>query len=221
LGDLLGKSTSSGNSISGLNDKVRKNPQDAASWLALADAYQADRQTDPALGAYQHYIQLRPKDVDTITLAAGLYESRAQELYSQATYWNALASQYQAVNTAIPTSVSKLQSAFPSPVVTSVQTPLQTKASAYQQQEKSEVTSAIELWKRAIVLSPADSSFDRALIRDALAIQDYTTAYDAVQAVLRLEPNASDAAQLKKLASQLKPLSQISTSSSSSGTTGP
>src|SRR5207244_4936464 len=37
LGDLLGTSTSSGASISSLNDKVRKNPQDAASWLVLRD----------------------------------------------------------------------------------------------------------------------------------------------------------------------------------------
>ncbi len=220
LGDLLGTSSSSGSSISGLNDKVRKDPKDAASWLALADAYQADQQTDPALGAYQQYISLRPKDVDTITLAAGLYESRAQQLYAQAVYWNALASQYQAVNSALPSSASKLSSAFPSPVVTSVQTPLQTKASGFQQQEQSNVTSAIDLWKKAIVLSPGDSSFDRALYRDALAIQDYKTAYQAVQAVLKLEPDAPDKADLIKLASQLKPLSQVSTPSSPTGASG-
>ena len=217
LGDLLGTSSSSGSSISGLNDKVRKNPQDAASWLALGDAYQADQQTDPALGAYQRYISLRPRDVDTITLAAGLYEARAQELYAQASYWNALATQYQAVTSILPNGASKLQTAFPSPVVTSVQSPLQTKASAYQQQEQGDLRAAIELWQRAIVLSPNDSSFDRAMYQDALAIQDYKTAYAGVQAVLRLEPDAPDKKELTKLASQLKPLTQISSPSGSSG----
>jgi tetratricopeptide (TPR) repeat protein len=217
LGDLLGTSSSSGASISGLNDKVRKNPQDAASWLALGDAYQADQQTDPALGAYQRYISLRPRDVDTITLAAGLYEARAQELYGQASYWNALATQYQTATSILPSGASKLQAAFPSPVVTSVQSPLQTKASAYQQQEQGDIRADLGLWQRAIVLSPNASSFDRALYRDALAIQDYKTAYAGVQAVLRLEPDAPDKKELQKLASQLKPLSTISTPSGSSG----
>ena len=52
LGDLLGTSSSSSSSISGLNDQVRKDPKNAAAWLRLADAYEADGQTDPALGAY-------------------------------------------------------------------------------------------------------------------------------------------------------------------------
>ena len=72
-------------------------------------------------------------------------------------------------------------------------------------------------WQRAIVLSPNDSSFDRAMYRDALAIQDYKTAYAGVQAVLKLEPDAPDKKELKKLASQLKPLTQISSPSGSGG----
>jgi len=214
LGGLLGTNGSSGGSISGLNDKVRKNPGDSAAWLALADAYQADQQTDPALGAYQQYLQLKPDDVDTITLAAGLYEARAVDLSGQSGYWNALASQYQAASSAISSSASKLQSAFPSPVVASVQSPLQAKASAYQQQAQGDITAAITLWQRAIAISPNDSSFDRALYRDALAVQDYKTAYQAVKAVLKLEPDAPDKADLKSLAAQLKPLAQIGPTSS-------
>ncbi|MDX6519969.1 MAG: hypothetical protein QOJ31_1388 [Gaiellales bacterium] len=217
LGDLLGTGTSGGGSISGLNDKVKKDPQNATAWLQLADAYQADQQTDPALGAYQQYLGLRPKDFTTITLAAGLYESRAQELATQANYWNTLSSQYQASNGLLSNSASKLQSAFPSPVVTAVQQPLQQKASAYQQQAQGDITEAISLWKRAIAISPSDSSLDRALYRDALAIQDYKTAYDAVTAVLKLEPTAQDRAQLKTLQSQLKPLAQAGTTTTPTG----
>ena len=55
------------------------------------------------------------------------------------------------------------------------------------------------------------------MYRDALAVQDYKTAYAGVQAVLRLEPDAPDKVQLEKLASQLKPLAQINSPSSSSG----
>ena len=104
--------------------------------------------------------------------------------------------------------------------MTSIQSPLQTKASAYQQQEQGDIRAAIDLWNKAIALSPNDSSFDRALYRDALAVQDYKTAYTAVQAVLRLEPDAPDKKQLESLAKQLKPLTQINTSGST-GTAGP
>jgi tetratricopeptide (TPR) repeat protein len=220
LGDLLGTGTSSSSSISGLNDQVKKNPKNASAWLQLADAYETAGQTDPALGAYQQYLGLRPNDVNTITLAAGLYESRAQELAAQAGYYNSLSSQYQASNGLLSSSASKLQSAFPSPVVTAVQAPLQQQASAYQQQAQGDITEAISLWKRAIVISPNDSSFNRALYRDALAIQDYKTAYDAVLAVLKLEPTAPDKAQLKTLASQLKPLIGAGTPTTPT-TTGP
>src|SRR5205823_4535908 len=82
-------------------------------------------------------------------------------LYSKAAYYNALASQYQTAGSALPSGASKLQNAFPSPVVTSVQSPLQTKASGYQQQEQGDIRAAIDLWKKAIALSPNDSSFDR------------------------------------------------------------
>ena len=45
LGDLLGTSSSSSSSISGLNDQVRTDPKNATAWLRLADAYEADGQT--------------------------------------------------------------------------------------------------------------------------------------------------------------------------------
>ena len=41
---------------------------------------------------------------------------------------------------------------------------------------------AIALWKKAIALQPDDSTYERAIYRDALAVQDYKTAYQAVQA---------------------------------------
>ena len=219
LGDLLGTSTSSSSSISGLNDKVRANPKDAASWLALANAYQGDQQPDPALGAYQQYLALKPSDVNTISLVAGLYEARAQQLAGEAAYWNTLSSQYQSANSAIPNSFSKLQGAFPSPVVVAVQGPMQTQASTFQQQAQGDVTAAIGMWKRAAALSPTDSTFDRALYRDALAVQDYKTAYAAVQQVLKLEPTAPDKAQLTKLASQLKPLAAVGSPTTGTPTT--
>lgn len=218
LGNLIGNGSST-SSISDLLDKVHQNPKNATAWQQLGDAYQADGQTDPALGAYQQYLSLRPKDVDTVTLTAGLYEIRAQNLSAQAQYWQGLSSQYQSVSSALPSTASKLQSAFPSPLVTSLQQPLQSKAQTFQQQAQGDLTQAIVLWKKAIVLSPQDSSFERSLARDALNSQDYATAYQAVQAILKLEPTAPDKKQLTTLLGQLKPLAAIKSSTGTTTTT--
>ena len=209
LGNLIGNGSGSSSSISDLLDKVHQNPKNATVWQQLGDAYQADGQTDPALGAYQQYLSLRPKDVDATTLTAGLYEVRAQGLSARVQYLQGLSSQYQSVSSALPSSATKLVSAFPSPLVTSLQQPLQTKAQTLQQQAQGDLTQAIALWKKAIVLSPQDATFERALARDALNAQDYATAYQAVQAILKLEPSAPDKKQLISLLGQLKPLAAI------------
>jgi tetratricopeptide (TPR) repeat protein len=221
LGNLLGTNTGSSTSVSGLLDKVHKNPKDANAWLQLGDAYQAQGDPDPALGAYQQYLQLRPKDTDTLALVAGLYETRAQKLQAKATYWQSVASQYQSVSNALPQSATKLASAFPSPLVTSVQQPLQQKQQLYQQQAQGDLTQAVSLWKRAIAESPQDVTFQQALLRDSLGAQDYPTAYTAVQQILKLDPTTPEKKQLEQLASQLKPLAQIKTAGGSGGSTTP
>jgi tetratricopeptide (TPR) repeat protein len=220
LGNLLNQGSSGGSgSVSDLLGKVHTNPKDAASWLALARAYEANNQTDPSLGAYQQFLALRPKNGSVLSEAATLYETRAQTLAQQASYYQSLASQYQAATSALPDSASKMISALTTPVVTDAQQPLQTKANAYQNQAVGDVTQAIGLWKRDAAINPTDSTIQRAIYRDALATRDYATAYKAVEQVLKLEPSAPDKAQLVKLAKELKPLSTISSTSNSTTAT--
>jgi tetratricopeptide (TPR) repeat protein len=221
LGDLIGQSSSSTTSVSGLLDKVHQDPKNANAWLELGDAYQADKNPDSALGAYQQYLQLRPKDVNTLALVAGLYETRAAKLQAKASYYQSIASQYQSTSTALPSSATKLAAAFPAPVVTSLQQPLQQKQQIYQQQAQGDLTQAESLWNRAIQVSPNDATYQRALARDALGAQDYATAYTAVQNILKLDPTTPDKKQLQQLLTQLKPLAQIRSSGASSGTTTP
>ena len=118
-----------------------------------------------------------------------------------------------------PSTSGKLGSAFQSPLVTTVQQPMQARAQAFQQQASQSVQQAMSLWKQAIAISPTDSAYQRALYRDALAIQDYGTAYQAVKKVLALEPAAPDKKQLVTLAKQLKPLANLKTSSTTGSPT--
>ena len=76
---------------------------------------------------------------------------------------------------------------------------------------------AIALWKKAIALQPTNSTYERAIYRDALAVQDYKTAYDAVKRVLVLEPTAPDKKQLTTLLKQLKPLVSVNSTGTPPG----
>jgi tetratricopeptide (TPR) repeat protein len=209
LGDLLGTSSTSGASISDLNNKVRANPRDAASWLKLARAYETDQNVDSALGAYQQYLGLKPDDLSTISATAGLYESRARTSSQKASYYQALANEYQPAANAVPGNVTKFQSAFSSPIVSALQAPLQQQASSAQQQLRSDLAQAIVLWKKASQLAPDDASYVQNLTNDALNSQDYKTAYEGLKRYLVLVPDAPDKVQLQKLLKQLKPLANV------------
>lgn len=210
LGNLLGQSSgSSSTSVNDLLNKVHSDPKDATAWRQLGDAYQTSGQTTLALAAYAQYMNLRPKDANMDTQVATLYETQAQKQAQRAAYWQSLASQYGSTSSPLPAGGEKLGTSIGAPLVSTAQQPLTQRAQTYQQQAQQSVLQAIALWKKAIVLSPQDATFERALARDALNAQDYATAYQAVQAILKLEPSAPDKKQLISLLGQLKPLAAI------------
>jgi len=218
LGNLLGQSSgSSTTSVSDLLNKVHSDPKDATAWRQLGDAYQTNGQTPLALAAYAQYMNLRPKDANTITQVATLYETEAQKQAQRAGYWQSLASQYGSTSSPLPAGGEKLGTSIGAPLVSTAQQPLTQRAQAYQQQAQQSVLQAIALWKKAIVLQPDNSTYERAISRDALAVQDYKTAYQAVQRVLVLEPTAPDKKQLTTLLKQLKPLIGITSVTGNTG----
>ena len=214
--DFLNSSSSS-NSINDLNDKVRQHPQDADAWLKLAQAYSADNQTEPALGAYQQYLQLRPKDTNTLIATASLYEQSAQETAQKGSVYQQQLQELQGTTTAGGIGSLKFSQSLTSPIVTNLTTPLQQQVQSYQTQVAGALTQAIAMWKRVLQQQPTNSVYWRAMAQDALNAQDYKTAVTALKKVLELEPDASDKAQIQKYIKQLEPLTQVQTPSGSSG----
>src|SRR5206468_3159700 len=115
-------------SISDLSSKVRDHPNDAAAWLQLAQAYQADGQTDPAIGAYLRYLNLRPKDQSGLAGAATLLDERAQREQQRLSVYQAKASQYTAPSTSSAASALKLAPAITHPLEQTLSQPYTTKA---------------------------------------------------------------------------------------------
>lgn len=218
--DFLNSSSGS-SSINDLNDKVRNDPKDAQAWLQLAQAYQADNQIEPALGAYQQYLALKPTDRDALLSAATLYDRSAQETAQKGAVYQQQLQALQGTTTAGGINTLKFSSSLPSPLVSNLTTPLQQQVQGYQTQVASALTQAIAMWKRVLKLEPTNSTYWRAMAQDALNAQDYATALPAIKKILKLEPDAADKQQLEKLVKQLGPLAKASQQQSTTTTPAP
>lgn len=213
LGDLLNTSSGGSGSISDLSAKTREHPNDATAWLQLAEAYQADHQTDAAIGAYLRYIGLRPKDPAGLTGGAALLELRAQQTQSQLSKAQALASQYTSPSTASAAQSLKLAPALSHSVEDALAQPYTTRVQTLQSRLSSDYLQATAIRQKLVDLDPKNAPYQFALAQDAAAGRQYTTAAKALKAYLDLEPNL-DAATRQQLEQTLKALQAFGTTPS-------
>jgi tetratricopeptide (TPR) repeat protein len=68
---------SSGTSVSKSLGRVKKHPDDPAAWKSLADAYGSKGRTADQINALEHYVELRPRDVNQLQNLAALEQSVA------------------------------------------------------------------------------------------------------------------------------------------------
>ncbi len=213
LGDLLNTSSGGSGSISDLSAQTREHPNDATAWLQLAEAYQADHQTDAAIGAYLRYIGLRPKDPAGLTGGAALLELRAQQTQSQLSKAQALASQYTSPSTASAAQSLKLAPALSHSVEDALAQPYNTRVQTLQSRLSSDYLQATAIRQKLVDLDPKNAPYQFALAQDAAAGRQYTTAAKALKAYLDLEPNL-DAATRQQLEQTLKALQAFGTTPS-------
>lgn len=213
LGDILNTSSGGSGSISDLSAKTREHPNDATAWLQLAEAYQADHQTNAAIGAYLRYIGLRPKDPAGLTGGAALLELRAQQTQSQLTKAQALAAQYTSPSTASAAQSLKLAPALSHSLADALAQPYNTRVQTLQSQLSSDYLQATAIRQKLVNLDPQNAPYQFALAQDAAAGRQYTTAAKALKAYLDLEPNL-DAATRQQLEQTLKALQAFGTTPS-------
>ena len=214
LGDLFNSAGGSSSSISDLQTKTREHPNEAPAWLQLAGAYQANGQSDAAIGAYLRYIGLRPKDQNGLSSAATLLELRARKTQSQLTKAQALAAQYSAPATASAVQSLKLAPALSHSVLDALSQPYTTRAQTLQSQINSDYLQATAIRQKLVALDSKNAPYQFALAQDAAAGRQYTTAAKALKAYLDLEPNL-DQATRQQLEQTLKALQAFGTTPSS------
>jgi tetratricopeptide (TPR) repeat protein len=200
-----------GPSISSLQHKTAKNPQDAGAWRNLATAYEEKHRTGDAITALVRYTKLRPKDQSALQELASQYTALADNYSSQAQVIEATAQSADPFSTIAPPSSTALGKAFAS--TTELQDPI---TAAVSQQSTSQATTlfgklndaalkAEDAYKRLAKLAPNDASNQIQLGQAAQAASDTKTAVAAFRRFLKLAPGDPLAPQVRAQLKQLAP----------------
>jgi cytochrome c-type biogenesis protein CcmH/NrfG len=176
-----------GTSISKLEKKVAKHPQDATAWRDLATAYEQKQRTQDAVTALERYTALRPKDADGYSELASQYTTLAR---------NAATDYQNAQNDA---TLASPTTAF-APSGTSV----------FGKQ-------AENTFKRLARLTPNDVTVQYQLGQAAQAASDFPAAIAAYKRFLKLAPNDVDAPSVRQLLKQVRAQAGITATTGGTG----
>jgi len=227
LSNFFSGSSSTGSSISALQQQTTQHPKDAAAFLALANKLQAANQYDAAAAALTTYTTLRPNDQNALLQLAGIYLRRAQD-------WNTLYSNSQARSQALtptplfaPSSSSTLGQALSS-LTTPITSAASNASASATSNEYSQVISYLNqregVYKKLAKLTPQDAITQYSLALAATDAGDTGAAIAAYKAFLKLAPSDSQApaarTALKQLEAQQKATAAASATTGSTAGTG-
>lgn len=214
---------SSGTSLSSLQHKVEKQPQNAIAWRDLATAYEQKQRTADAVDALRRYTALRPKDQDALSELASQYSTLSQTYaadYQAAQESVQAASPGSTFAPAASTTFGKifndpngLQDPIGAVISAQAQQKTQTALAGYQAAQKSAETTL----KKVARLAPHDVTVQYQLGQASQQAGDYKGAVAAYRRFLKLSPEDVDAPQVKQLLKQAISLAASSTGSAATG----
>jgi tetratricopeptide (TPR) repeat protein len=214
---------SSGTSLSSLQHKVEKQPQNAIAWRDLATAYEQKQRTADAVDALRRYTALRPKDQDALSELASQYSTLSQTYaadYQAAQESVQAASPGSTFAPAASTTFGKifndpngLQDPIGAVISVQAQQKTQTALASYQAAQKS----AEAALQKVARLAPRDVTVQYQLGQASQQAGDYKGAVAAYRRFLKLSPEDVDAPQVKQL---LKQAISLAASSAGSAATG-
>jgi tetratricopeptide (TPR) repeat protein len=221
LADLFGNSSNAaGESIDELQKRVDENPSNANALGKLADQQLAEGQNDEAIASLQRYVVLRPDDDIKLSQLAVLYEERAQRAATRAQIYQSAATQEQAPATAGAASALKLGGGLQNPLVDAAAAPYQQRATELSSKAQADYQQAVAIRRQLVQIDPQSPDYRFVLAQDALSAADYPTALSALEAYLRLEPDAPNKQEIQGVITQLEALVKAQNSSGGSGTGG-
>jgi len=206
--------SSGGTSISKLQNRVAKHPQDAVSWRALATAYEQKQRTQDAVDALERYTALKPRDQDALGELASQYTTLSSTYRSEASAAQTAAqSATPATAFFTPPASSPLGRAFSTPdalqnpVATAVQSAANTRVSDASAKLNSVEQKAESVYAKLARLNPTDATTQIQLAQAAQSASDTKTAIAAYKKFLKLAPADPLAPQVRSVLKQLAPAS--------------
>jgi tetratricopeptide (TPR) repeat protein len=195
---------SSGTSISSLEKKVVKHPEDPAAWRSLATAYETKQRTQDAINALERFTALKPKDADALGELASEYAALVQSSYTA--YQNGLAlnavanpsSQFQPAASSPFGKAFGSTTALKSPIDAAVEEQATANISNLSQNLSSAEQLTVSTYQRLAKLTPKDATVQLQLGQYAEASGQSTVAIAAFKKFLQLAPTDVEAATVRK-----------------------
>jgi tetratricopeptide (TPR) repeat protein len=206
-----------GSSVSKARKQVKEHPKDAAGYLALSRALQADDKRDEAIAPMERYTQMRPKDADALRELGSLYLVQTQTYQEKGQAAQAAAQDAYAQPIFLPSPTTPLGKALnQDPIYTSVSTVVNKEVSDAFSKAQAAASQAVAAYKRLVALNPKDSSAQFELAQTAEQAQDAPTAIAAYERFVALAPQDPTADAIRAHIKELK-AAQKGTVQSASG----
>jgi cytochrome c-type biogenesis protein CcmH/NrfG len=200
-----------GTSISSLQSKTDKHPNDPTAWRNLATALEQKQRTQEAVTALERYTTLRPKDQGALAELASQYGTLATNYSNDyAVAQQQMAEQESPASAFGPPSTTPFGKALADPkalknpisaaVATLANAKLQIAYSSYQSAQRN----AESAYRRLVILNPSDATSQIQLGQAAQAAQDPTTAIKAFAEFIKLAPTDPLAPQVKQALQALR-----------------
>jgi tetratricopeptide (TPR) repeat protein len=204
LADIFNRQPGAGPSVEDARERVEKNPRDPGAQLALANALQANAETDEATTAYERYVELRPNDQEALQSLASLYLSKAGEAEQ-----GARAAQVEGARAFFANELQDPESKLGKELgVDPITTYRQEQASqayqtAFMEAQQAYVKEA-EIWTRLTKLDSEEPEYFYELGRSSQQAGDTAAAITAYERFLELAPDDTRARDVRQFLPQLR-----------------
>jgi hypothetical protein len=200
-----------GASVSSAQNDIQKHPNSPKGYRELATAYEGKNDTASAITALQQYLAIKKTDGKALSELAGLQLTQAADYQNQ--YGNAYQIQQQVSPSASFLPTGKLGTAIGTNPIEQAQSSLagQSASTLYQSMSLA-YANAVTTYQQLAKLQPNNADAQFQLGNTAQTAAQITgsstfnaTAVAAYKAYVKLNPDASTAAQVRQLIKQLQP----------------
>ena len=199
VADLLNRPVSSeGPSLEDAREAVVEKPNDPQARLDLARAAQREAQVDEAIGAYERYRTLRPRDEDALRSLAALYGQQIAQAQQRAAVAANEAQEASLPQTFAPEDSPFVQEITGNPISESVSSRAQARADAANAEVQRLARLQIDVFSDLTLIVADDPLLFLQFAQASENAQDYASAVAAYESFLDLAPNNPNAEQIEE-----------------------